>query len=120
VWIENTGQGKFTIHELPGRAQFSSVNDIAPVEYNGNAFVVAGNLYGSEVETPRNDASVGLVIKYDKGSGMQAVPPSESGLIVKGEVRGIVPIKLASGKSALLFGINRDSLKLIEMEHTRP
>jgi len=115
VWIENKGDGKFIIHDLPDRAQFSSINDIADIDYMGKSYVAAGNLYNSEVETPRNDASVGLVLKYDKGSGMYAVPPSESGLMVKGEVRRILPIKLAGGKNALLFGINGSGLKLLEM-----
>ena len=47
---------------------------------------------------------------------MYAVPPSESGLMVKGEVRRIIPIKLATGKKALLFGINSSGLKLIEID----
>jgi hypothetical protein len=116
VWIENKGQGKFVIHDLPNRAQVSSINDIADIDYMGKSHVVAGNLYNSEVETPRNDASVGLVMKYDKESGMYAVPPSESGLMVKGEVRFIIPIKLATGKHALLFGINDSGLKLIQID----
>jgi hypothetical protein len=116
VWIENKGKGNFVIHDLPGRAQFSSINDIADLDFAGFSFVVAGNLYGSEVETPRNDASVGLILRYDNESGMYAVPPAESGLMVKGEVRHIIPIKLVTGKHALLFGINGSQLKLIEID----
>jgi hypothetical protein len=116
VWIENKGDGKFITHDLPNWAQFSSVNDIAELDYKDKSYVVAGNLYDSEVETPRNDASVGLIVSYDKKSGLYAIPPSESGLMVRGEVRRIIPIKLATGKNALLFGINDSGLKLIEME----
>jgi hypothetical protein len=119
VWIENKGQGKFEIHDLPNRAQLSSINDIADLDYKGKAYAVAGNLYNSEVETPRNDAGVGLVMKYDKKSGMYGVSPSESGLMVKGEVRCIVPIKLANGQHALLFGINGSGLKLIEIDGSK-
>jgi hypothetical protein len=116
VWIENKGDGKFITHDLPDWAQFSSINDITDLDYRSKSYVVAGNLYDSEVETPRNDASVGLIVSYDKKSGMYAIPPSESGLMVRGEVRRILPIKLATGKNALLFGINGSGLKLIEME----
>jgi len=101
---------------LPDRSQFSCINDIAGMDFMGKSYVVAGNLYGSEVETPRNDASVGLIMKYDNETGMYAVPPAESGLIVKGEVRHIIPIKLVTGKYALLFGINSNGLKLIEID----
>jgi len=68
------------------------------------------------VETPRNDASIGLVLKYDKESGLDAVPPSESGLMIRGEVRHILPIKLVTGKYALLVGINSSNLKLVEID----
>jgi enediyne biosynthesis protein E4 len=116
VWIENKGKGKFLIHDLSNRAQLSSINDIADISFMGKSFVIGGNLYNSEVQTPRNDASVGLVMKYDKDSGMYAVPPSESGLMVKGQVSHILQIKLATGKNALVFGINGEALKLIEIE----
>ena len=115
VWIENKGKGKFLIHNLPNLAQLSSINDIAEMDYMGKSYVIGGNLYNSEVQTPRNDASVGLVMKYDKDSGMYAVPPSESGLMVKGEIRRIIPIQLSNGKHALLFGISNSGLKLIEI-----
>jgi hypothetical protein len=104
------------MHELPNRAQFSSINDIAEVKYNdrSTSFIVAGNLYGSEVETPRNDASVGLVLISDAKGEIKAIPPVESSLMIKGEVKAIRKIKMASGNDAYLFAINNDSLKLIE------
>jgi len=116
IWIENEGKGKFAMHNLPNWAQFSSINDIADINYRGKSYVVGGNLYSSEVETPRNDASIGLVLKYDKESGLDAVPPSESGLMIRGEVRHILPIKLVTGKYALLVGINSSNLKLVEID----
>jgi enediyne biosynthesis protein E4 len=115
-WIENKGKGEFTMNKLPNWAQFSSINDMAEIRYkdNSTAFIVAGNLYVSEVETPRNDASIGLVLLSDAKGEIKVVPPAESTLIIKGEVKAIRKIKLASGNDALLFAINSDSLKLIE------
>ena len=115
-WIENKGNGEFKMHKLPNRAQLSSINAMAEIEEkNSTAVIVAGNLYGSEVDTPRNDASIGLVLKSDANGEIRVVPPSESGLAVKGEVKAIRKIKLASGKDGFLFAINNDSLKLIEL-----
>jgi len=104
------------MHKLPNWAQFSSINDMAEIKYNDNctAFIVAGNLYGSEVETPRNDASIGLVLLSDAKGEIKVVPPAESTFRIKGEVKVIRKIKLASGKDGYLFAINNDSLKLIE------
>jgi hypothetical protein len=120
-WIENKGKKEFTMHKLPNWAQFSSINDIVEIKYkeNSTAFVVAGNLYGSEVETPRNDASTGLVLQSDTKGEINVVPPAESTLMMKGEVKVIRKIKLASGNDALLFAINNDSLRLLEFKLNR-
>jgi len=118
-WIENKGKGEFAMHKLPNWAQFSSINDMAEIKYSDNctAFIVAGNLYDSEVETPRNDASIGLVLLSDTKGEIKVVPPEESTLMIKGEVKVIRKIRLASGKDASLFAINSDSLKLIEYNY---
>jgi hypothetical protein len=115
-WIENKGNGTFTVHRLPNGAQFSSINDFAEIKYGnkGKALIAAGNLYGSEVETPRNDGSIGLVMQTDSVGKIQVIPPAESTLMIKGEVKAIRKIRLASGKDAFLFAINNDSLKLLE------
>ena len=42
--------------------------------------LVAGNMYGSEVETPRNDASIGLVLIGDGQGGFQALSAGQTGL----------------------------------------
>jgi len=120
-WIENKGKGEFTMHKLPNWAQFSSINDMVEIKCNenGTAFIVAGNLYSSEVETPRNDASIGLVLLSDNKGEIKVVPPAESTLMIKGEVKVIRKIKLASGNDALLFAINNDSLRLLEFKINR-
>jgi enediyne biosynthesis protein E4 len=117
-WIENKGKGVFKMHPLPDRAQLSSINAIAGINkiINSTEFIVAGNLYGSEAETPRNDASIGLLLQSDTQGDIKVITPAESGLVVKGEVKGIGKIKLASGKDGFLFAINNDSLKLIELD----
>ena len=51
---------------LPNEAQLSSINDILIDDYDqdGHAdLLVAGNLYTSEIETPRNDAGMGLLLR---------------------------------------------------------
>jgi hypothetical protein len=71
VYVENTGNDKWIINELPRLAQLSSVNGIVVKDIDSDGLldaVLAGNLYSSEVETPRNDSGNGLVLKGD-GSG---------------------------------------------------
>jgi hypothetical protein len=67
IYLENR-DGEFVMHKLPNEAQLSSVNQIIAkdVDKDGNLdLVMAGNLYGSEVETPRNDAGMGLFLIGD-------------------------------------------------------
>jgi hypothetical protein len=115
-WIENRGKSDFEMHRLPNMAQISSVNDVVSINHHieGPALIVAGNLYNSEAETPRSDASVGLVLQSDAQGNLIAIPPSESSLMIRGEVKAIERIGLASGKEGYLFAINNDSLRLLE------
>jgi hypothetical protein len=115
-WIENLGKGRFEMHKLPVRAQLSAINDMVEIDYlnNGHAYVVAGNFYSSEVEVPRSDASIGLVITVNTHGEVYAIPPAQSNLLIKGEVKAIEKIKLASGKEAVLFAINNGALKLLK------
>ena len=119
-WIENKGSEKWDMHQLSPRSQFSSVNDIEIIYEDQDSFpdlLLVGNLYGSEVETPRNDASMGLLLK-NKGSGdFFTQPRNEIGLMVKGEVKAVRSIRLGkNGSMAYLFAINNDSLRLLSMD----
>ncbi|MEM6843875.1 MAG: hypothetical protein AAF632_16740 [Bacteroidota bacterium] len=64
-WLEKTDDGLIW-HTFPNEAQLSSINTIASSPTNSSSnqqFIVAGNLYTSEVETPRNDAGYGIVLQ---------------------------------------------------------
>ena len=115
-WLEKQNNGKFEMHKLPNRAQLSSINDLAEIKYLNDrpAFILAGNFYSPEVETPRCDASIGLILTFDAHGEVNAISPAQSNLLIKGEVKAIEKIKLASGKEAFLFAINDGALKLIE------
>lgn len=116
TYFENMGDGTFRPHPLENRAQMTSVNDIAIEDFdkNGNLDVIlAGNLYGAEVETPRNDAGIGLFMQGDGKGNFTAKPMHESGVYMTGEVRHIKKIKMASKINGLLFARNNDTLKCI-------
>ena len=117
-WIENKGKGNFEMHQLPDWAQFSTINDMVEMKYKNNetAYIIAGNFYNTEVETPRCDASIGLILTSNAQGEVNAIPPSQSNFLVKGEVKVIESIKLATGKEAFLFAINNSELKLIEFD----
>ncbi|WP_298532338.1 VCBS repeat-containing protein [uncultured Algibacter sp.] len=117
-WIENEGNGNFKAHKLSDYLQFSSINDFAIFDYNGDAFsdvIVGGNLYNSEVETPRNDASLGALVIGNKKGG-EILPSNESKFFITGEIKGISIIHIGKHREqAILAARNNDSLKLIKI-----
>ena len=59
---------------LPKYSQLSAINKILAKDLDNDGYkdiIVSGNMYNSEVETPRNDASVGLLMNYTKSSIFQ-------------------------------------------------
>ncbi len=116
IYLENDN-GVFKATALPQLAQLSSINKfvIHDFDTDGNLDVVlAGNLYNSEAETPRNDASFGL---YLKGNGKGAFTPitmMESGLKIVGDVRGMELIQI-QGQNHILVAKNDDWLQLIKV-----
>ncbi|WP_246560439.1 VCBS repeat-containing protein [Zobellia russellii] len=114
IYLENK-DGKFIVHKLPVLAQTSSINEILVDDYNkdGNLdILVAGNLYASEVETPRNDASHGLFLEGNGEGGFTPIAASESGFFVTGDVKHMAPIQVNS-QSYILAAKNNDYLQFI-------
>ena len=119
-FMKNLGDGRFKLSPLDNFTQLASINAMIPLDVNndGNLDVVyAGNLYGSEVETPRNDASYGGLLLGDGEGGFISQMPYESGLFVKGEVKAAQKIKLTGGEEGILFAKNNGYLQLIKLAH---
>ena len=119
-YIENLGDGKFKISVLPNLAQISSVNGIILEDYNNDGFkdvLIAGNLYASEIETPRNDAGYGLLLTGNGKGKFMPVPNDQSGLFLKGDVKKLKNITLkGKTKASILVAKNNDYLQLIEVK----
>ncbi|MCG2461498.1 CRTAC1 family protein [Flavobacteriaceae bacterium F89] len=116
IALENLGNGKFKIHELPVEAQVSSINDFVVMDVDKDGvldLILAGNMYGSEVETPRNDAGIGLFLKGNGNCSFKAIPMTESGLSLPYDVKELKSIKLGPDR-AMVVGINNGPLKIIK------
>jgi enediyne biosynthesis protein E4 len=117
-YLENLGNGKFNVRELPTLAQITSINTIISQDFNGDGnldLVIGGNMYGSEVETPRNDAGYGLLLKGDGKGNFMPVPAIQSGLMIKGEVKNSAIVKNKDASTSILFAKNNDALQLTEL-----
>jgi hypothetical protein len=117
IYLENR-DGDLVVHKLPNEAQVSSVNQILARDVNGDDIpdlIIAGNLYGSEVETPRNDAGIGLYLQGDGKGGFTPVSAAESGLYIPGDTKDLALIKI-KGAVYLIAAKNDDYLQFIKMK----
>jgi len=95
ILMINEGHGKYVKQELPQLSQLSSINDILIKDFNKDAkldILLAGNLYTSEVETPRADAGIGLLMLGDGELNFKPLSFNESGLLLNHDVKKLAVI----------------------------
>jgi hypothetical protein len=118
-YLENNGSGTFKIKPLDNHAQISTVKGIiaGDIDNDGNPdLVIAGNNYETEIETTRNDASIGLFLKGDGAGNFVPVPAFESGLLADGDVRMIKMIRIGKPKSmGIIVAKNNGPLQVIKI-----
>lgn len=115
-YVENLGNGKFKVTALPNLAQLSSVNKTIIKDFDGDGnldCIIAGNMYESEIETPRNDSSIGLFLKGDGKGHFKVISREESGFYAPGDVKDMLPIKTKNNSNLILTASNRGNLGII-------
>ncbi len=116
VYLENNN-GTFVIHELPKEAQLSSINEILVKDYDNDGaldVLVSGNLFASEVETPRNDGGYGVFLKGNCKGEFKAITSSKSGFFVPGDVKQMSTLK-TKDQEFIIAAKNNDSLQFIKV-----
>ena len=109
----NDGKLNFTVMPLPWEAQLTSYRDATIVYANNDNLpdiFLAGNYYGNNIHNGRYDADFGTIL-INQGKGNFSCE-NLKGIILKGEVRHIKPIKI-SQKQAFVLAKNNDSLVVI-------
>jgi len=118
--LENLGTGNgYKKHPLPNEAQISNINAIVVKDLNMDGIkdlIVGGNMYGSEIETTRNDASIGLVMFGDKDFLYATLSMDISGINFKGDIKDL--IFLENPQNGILIGANNnDALQLFSLNN---
>lgn len=89
-YMENLGNGKFTLKALPQVVQYAPVNGLQTSDINndGNLDVIlVGNDFGNDIIHGRYDALNGAVLLGDGKGGFSALTSMQSGFIVPGDAK---------------------------------
>ncbi len=116
-YIENMGNGSFRVGELPNEAQLSNVNDTVIFDFNKDGkldVMTVGNLFVSEIETPRNDAGNGLLLLGDGKGGFNPIPSHKSGLSARKDAKKIGMLE-NNGNGILVVANNDDIIQFFRV-----
>lgn len=117
VFIENKGNGRFELNDLPVEAQFSNINDIMIEDVNGDDnldLLIIGNLFVSEIETTRNDAGKGLILLGDGMNNFKPLTNIESGFFARGDAKKVKRLK-DKNNNLILIANNNNVLQVFQL-----
>ncbi len=107
----NKGNGSFTPIPLPAQAQTTPIFAIISEDLNRDGrddLILAGNIYETEVETPRLDAISGTVLLASSNGTYDVLPHAYSGLYLRGNMKSLLSFE-ENEKFWILAGRNDDS-----------
>ncbi len=113
VYLENKGNKGFVLHELPIEAQFAPVYAITSIDVNKDGkkdLVLAGNNSWTRIRYGRYEANHGTILLGDGKGNFKFLPPVQSGLTVRGDVRSIEYIN-----HYLFFGLNNQPAQVFSL-----
>ena len=106
--------------DLPNLAQISPINRIIVDDFNGDKIpdlLIAGNMFETEVETPRYDAGNGLLLIGDGKGRFEGLNVSKSGFFAPHNVKDLAYLRnTASGKPLIIVGNNNDEIQVFEFD----
>ena len=113
TYLENLGNGKFRIKELPIEAQMAPVLGILVEDFNGDLYpdiLLVGNRRDSELLSGYLDGSMGLMLMGNGDGTFMPVPINKSGFFTPEDARSIVKI-MRGDQPVYLVGCNNERLK---------
>jgi hypothetical protein len=116
-YIENLGDGKFKMKELPIEAQLAPLFGTLVRDFNNDGFLdilSVGNMFSSDAFTGRYDALNGLLLLGDGKGAFSSVLPTKSGLKIKDDAKSVVGLEMGDGRSIILSGQNSGPLLAYE------
>jgi len=116
-WLQNQGNGRLVLKELPVMAQFSPIQGaaIGDFDHDGkNEIFASGNFYPFRVQLGREDAGKGILLHSDKKGNLVATGCASNGVDVDGDVRDMVAVKTKTGKTIFVIVKNNQPVQVIK------
>jgi len=117
ICLINEGNGEFKKINLPIEAQFSPIMNFTVANINGDAaneIIAIGNLYPTEVETTRYDASRGVVLQFENNK-FNVISSLQTGISINGDSKDAAIIHLNNGEVLYLVSNNDSRLEMYKL-----
>jgi hypothetical protein len=117
IMLINNGAAGFELLKLPNQAQVAPITafDFVDLDDDGQVEILAvGNLYETEVETVRMDASKGSVLRWMEGE-LKAIPHRQTGFFIGGNTRSVTVLHTRAGGKYILVGHNDEGLDMFKI-----
>lgn len=114
ILLINKGNGKFTYSYLPDVAQLFPLMKSAFIDINNDGFedaILGGNIYETEVETPRLDAFSGLILISNGNDGYRSMSAENAGIVMNGNIKDLMLLEM--GKSTRLMAAQNNGKILL-------
>jgi enediyne biosynthesis protein E4 len=119
IILVSNGTGGFEVQDLPALAQTFPLLSCVSKDLNGDGFkdlILTGNIYNTEVETPRWDGGKGMVLLSNRADNYRALTAVQSGLFIEGNVKDLAVVHLGNANKDILLAVkNNDALSVYEI-----
>ena len=116
-WLENNGNGKLELKELPVASQFSPLFGAVQADYNHDGTTevfAAGNFYPFRVQLGREDAGKGVLLNNDGKGNFTVKGNYSAGVVVDGDIRDMIAVKTKTEKTILVIAKNNEHVQVIK------
>lgn len=113
LYLASTPAGKLSEKALPLAAQVAPTFTITAVDYDRDGHkdvLLCGNTRQARLRFGRSDANFGVLLHNNGRGGFTALPQSQSGFMLTGDVRSVLQLD-----NLLLFGINQQPVRAYKM-----
>jgi len=119
ILLINNGKGVFKKVELPVMAQTIPILDGDTSDFNNDGFkdiIVVGNIFNTEVETPRLDNPFGLVLISNGKDNYDIIEPSKTGFYLSGNAKSVKIIERDDDSKLIVVGNNNGKIETFKFK----